>query len=186
MAITNYATLKTAAAEVAGRDMVSAAIDVLTQELNDKLRLREMLTDFSQSTTAVPSDFIAAQTLKVGGIIYEATTEAAQARGAGGTYSVQSGEFIFNPAETAPEITGRYYAQLAVLNEDDDTNDVLSNYPGLYLFGILAHHAALVRDEAGFQAWGGSFQDKIEDANQIAIRQMMDGAPLRVVPRSAP
>lgn len=186
MPITDYASLKAAASEVAGRDMVSAAIDTLTQELNDKLRLREMLVDFSQSDTTVPADFIAAQTLKVGGTVYSVTTEPAQARGAAGTYSVQNGEFIFNPAETAPEITGRYYGRLAVLSDDADTNAILTNYPSIYLFGILMHHAALVRDEAGVQAWGGSFASHIETANQTAIRQMMDGGTFRVVPRSAP
>lgn len=40
------------------------------------------------------------------------------------------------------------------------SNEVLDNFPALYLYGVLAHHAALVRDEAAAVVWRGTFEQQ--------------------------
>jgi len=41
---------------------------------------------------------------------------------------------------------------------DGDSNRVLDSFPALYAYGILAHHAALIRDEQAAAIWRGTFE----------------------------
>lgn len=163
----DFASLTAAATEALGRSPLLGAMDMLTADLN-RLRLRPMLVEVTQSTNDLPADFLEAELVTVAGRIYTPATEFNQIPG---TYSVQKGAFVFNPVETAPDLHLRYYAKLAPLTVG--TNDVLEAYPDLYLYGLLWHHARLVRDESGAVAWGSAWVDARDSAvrDDVASRQ---------------
>lgn len=184
MAIADYAALSAAAEEVAGRAMVSPAITLLTADLNNRLRVREMLKDFDQTTLAIPADMLQVETLKVGGTVYGPATEPGQARGGMGFYSVNNGEFLFTPPETAPALTGRYYAALPVL-AGSESNAVLTRYPDVYLFGLLGFHGRLVRDDSA-GAWVQSYESAIRDAERANTKAIYGNTPMRPIVGRAP
>lgn len=63
---------------------------------------------------------------------------------------------------------------------DEETNAVIQKFPGLYAYGILAHHAALIRDEQAAAIWRGTFESEKRSA-----RASMEAAQLaqRPLPR---
>lgn len=163
----DFATLTTMATEALGRTPLSGAMVMLTADLN-RLRLRPMLVEVTQTTNDLPADFLEAELVQVAGITYTPATEFNQDHR---TYSIQKGAFIFDPVETAPDLSLRYYAKLEPLTVG--TNDVLDAYPDLYLYGLLWHHSRLVRDESGASAWGAAWVE-VRDAavrDDVASRQ---------------
>lgn len=181
--ITNFTTLSSAAEEAAGRAMITGAITLATAEINRLLRVREMLVEVTQATATLPSDFLEAETVKVADVVYSPSRESAQARS--GVYMVHDGTLKFTPEETAPDLFLRYYGKLDVLS-GTNTNDVLDTYPEIYLYGLLAHHAQLVRDDAGVSYWRPLFIDAIGDANRHSAMSQMGSLTMRpVAPRSA-
>lgn len=43
---------------------------------------------------------------------------------------------------------------------DDQTNAITAQFPALYAYGILAHHAAIIRDEAAAAIWRATFEQQ--------------------------
>ena len=75
------------------------------------------------------------------------------------------------------EIT--YYAKVAALSADADTNWLLTNNPDVYLYGSLVHTAPYLREDPRVVLWSGLLaqaMDQIEDET-VAARF---GSPLRM------
>ena len=143
-----------------------------------------MITEVTQATLTLPADFLEAETVKVAGTLYVPSHEGAQARGDGGTFSVNGGSLLLNPADAAPDLFLRYYAKLDEL-ESDTTNDVLTNYPDVYMFGWMFSHARLARDEGGVAAWGPAFAGAIDSANTANVAALQSGEAMTVMPRAS-
>jgi hypothetical protein len=72
--------------------------------------------------------------------------------------------------------------------DDEETNAVVDRFPSLYVYAILAHHAALIRDEQAAAIWRGTFesQKRMVRASMDA-EQMAQRPPFRVnAPGSTP
>ena len=78
-----------------------------------------------------------------------------------------------------------YWAK-PLLVADEDTNTILDNYPDLYVYGVLTHHAGLIRDLQAAQGWAQGYDFAISDAmaNDAVVR-MSGGQPGAYV-RTAP
>lgn len=176
--ITNYTTLASVAAEVAGRSMVTGAMTLATADINRRLRVREMLSDATLSSLTLPSDFLEAETVQVGESIYSPSHASAQPGSR--TYSIQNGALILEPVETTVSVALRYYARLAVLS-GVNTNDVLDNHPDVYLYGLLAHHAQMIKDSEGVQTWRPLFIDAVGDANRSDAMSRQGALSMRPV-----
>ena len=78
-----------------------------------------------------------------------------------------------------------YWAK-PLLVADEDTNTILDNYPDLYVYGVLTHHAGLIRDLQAAQAWAQGYEAAIRDAmSNDAVVRMSGGQPGAYV-RTAP
>lgn len=77
------------------------------------------------------------------------------------------------------EIAEALEIQLAPM-ADGDTNRVLTSFPALYAYCILAHHAALIRDEQAAAIWRGTYevQKRMARASLLAASEAQ-----RVLPR---
>lgn len=62
------------------------------------------------------------------------------------------------------EIT--YYAKFPGLRESNQTNDILTNYPDLYLYGCLSESGLYTQDAEVLNFYMGKFTEAIELANQ--------------------
>ena len=80
-------------------------------------------------------------------------------------YSIENGQLRLSPSPNGSEnLVLRYYAKLDDLSADDDTNVILTNFPGIYVYGALSHHAMLIRDQESAAMWQGAYQKEVMKA----------------------
>ena len=169
-------------------DVYSDFIQMAEARINAVMRLSEMEVRSTSTPTAafwsLPSDFIEMrhiQAANTGGsypIEYLTPEQADDKRrylsGQYKFYSLldSSIEIIPHPtASSATEVEMFYYAKVSALVDGTDTNDIVTNYPNLYLYAMMGE-AALYR-EAQQQAdqWLGSFDafaSQLNDRSQAA------------------
>jgi hypothetical protein len=79
-----------------------------------------------------------------------------------------------------PVVEMAYYERLNLGLEDDDTNNVLATYPGLYIYGALIHSAPFLRDDSRVDTWARQFEGLLAGANREHEKSRTGGmSPLR-------
>ena len=182
MSINNYGTLKTAIANWLERDdLVSRIPEFITlaeDRMDQKLRIRLMehtvdLT-ISAQETALPTGFVSQRRLYIDTPlkaleyyppedfwIRNAVNQTAQPK----LYTIEGDNIMVAPTPDTT-YTGKilYYRTITGgLTEDDDTNLILANTRGLYLYGALMEAAMFIEDEAGAIKWSIRFDNLIEE-----------------------
>jgi len=72
------------------------------------------------------------------------------------------------PPDTIDNIEFLYYAKLAAFSSDSDTNDLLTNATGLYLYGALLESAPFLGNDPRLLIWTQMFEDlagRVEEAD---------------------
>lgn len=191
-----YLDLRNDVADWLARDDVPLSVYRLaTAELNARLRLIEMeaTTSLAVSTEAtnLPSDF-----LEVRGVYLDrdermpldATSEFAkntayETTGDPRTYIITGGatpQILVNPSpDGAYTLFLRYVARLAALSADTDTNDVLTNYPALYLYASLKQAAAWSQDRELVGSYAAMLEDELTRVERSNERRRFGSGPLR-------
>ena len=165
MSISTYTELKTALARWSHRadlaEDLDEVIDLAEAWLNSKLRLIEMeqTSTVSASTTSrylgYPDDMLEMMTLNLEKDEYYAevryltkdqlrriaTTSSAEPE-----YYTVRGDLEFNCVPTEAYTVEMHYIKKLGLSDAEPTNDVLTEYPNIYLFACRAQIADLVRD----------------------------------------
>lgn len=185
MAITNYGELKSAIGDFLNRSdltsVIPTFIDFAEAEFNRKLRVRQMVaraeavidTRFSQ----VPADFLEAKDLvivtgtPVTPLQFVTQQEMAQIRNqeiiASGKpiyFSIVGDQFEMCPTPDAEyTLEMAYYAVIANLSADGDTNWLLTNYPDIYLYTALSHSAPYLRDDERIVVWNSLAQKAVNE-----------------------
>lgn len=94
-------------------------------------------------------------------------------------YAIVDGYLKLNPEPSGSEnLELRYYARLADLSADGDENDILTNYPGIYIYGALAHHGQMV-DDPRAPAWRGQYEAEKRRAKVSEQNAKQGSAPMR-------
>jgi hypothetical protein len=200
MTITNYGTLKTAIADTLNRDDVTSVIPqfvALAQaQFNRKIRSHRQITRGSLTIDAqfeaLPADWLETirMTMDANPIrvltqismddltryrtAIDNTTDAP-------VYFAHNGTDIELFPTPSTSYTGEitYYAKVAALSADGDTNWLLTNHPDVYLYGSLMHTAPYLKDDARVALWAGLLaqaMNEIEDETAAA----RFGSPLRM------
>lgn len=87
---------------------------------------------------------------------------------------------IFGPyPDSNYTISGYYYKKLDLAS--DTTNDILSEFPALYLYGSLYHISLYTRDKENGATWKGLFDENIAMARSAYELNRFGGGPLRAV-----
>ena len=185
----NYSELKAAIASWLKRSDLTAIIPSLVQlaeaRLARDLRLRSQITittlTASGGSAALPGDFLEfkalvyaddATPLRVG-TLEQVLTDRARIDGYRPKFCVVIGDAIqFGPsADASYTINAAYYAKFAALSDGADTNWLLTNHPGLYLWATLAEAAPWMMEDQRVGMWEGKYaQEKqaLKDAEQAA------------------
>ena len=79
-----------------------------------------------------------------------------------------------------------YYKNLVPLSETNQTNDVMTKYPNLYLLGTLAASFRMVRDEATADYYDQLFLDELSSANRAEKLGRYGPAPTMKTEGSTP
>lgn len=194
----NFGTLKSRILETIGRAPNAMVYDLVTADINQRMRLAVMeatTTLVEAASVSLPSGFLEVVS------IYRDTNPRTALRpaspqttnrtyitsGTPQTYAIVDDagtkKLILNPAPNGSEnIELRYYAALSDLSADSDENDVLTTYPAIYLYGALTHHALITRDVEKAQGWGAVYREAMEQAERDDTNRRYSGTP--VVPRA--
>ncbi len=194
----DFATLKSRLYSLIGRYPADICYELVTADINARLRVREMeatdtLTEAAR--VALPSDFL--QMISVYRDVDPRTplsptdttgiNRAHVTSGTPKTYAIVDGAILLNPEPDGSEnLIIRYYARQADLSADGDTNDILTNYPSVYVYGVLAHHAALIRDEKAMAIHGAAYGQHMKLAQSSDAKARYSGAPIVPTVRTTP
>lgn len=200
MTITNFGTLKTAIADTLNRDDLASVIpqfvSLAQAQFNRKIRSHRQITRGSLTIDAqfeaLPANWL--ETIRITmdanpirvltqismddltryRTAIDNTTDAP-------VYFAHNGtdiELFPTPSTSfTAEIT--YYAKIAALSADADTNWLLTNNPDVYLYSALMHTAPYLKDDARITVWAALLaqaMDQIEDETAAA----RFGSPLRM------
>ena len=192
----NYGELKANILSVLGRAPAGFAYDLVTADVNQKLRLlcMEATTSLTEAASVtLPTDFL--EVIDV----YRDTdprryltpvpaSDISRMNVTSGTpcnYAIVDGAMLLNPAPDGSEtLQLRYTAKATALVSDADTNDVLTNFPSVYVYGALTHHATLIRDQANAGAWFQAYQTAMQQAQGDTNRARSSGPTSHIAPRN--
>lgn len=175
MAITNYGELKSAIGDFLNRSdltsVIPTFIDFAESEFNRSLRVRQMVTraeaEIDSRLSAVPSDFLEAKDLvivtgtPVTPLQFVTQQEMGQIRnsevsaaGKPKYFSVVGDQFEYCPTpDVVYSLEMAYFAKIANLSADSDTNWLLTDYPDAYLYTALTHSAPYLKDDERTPVW---------------------------------
>lgn len=199
MALGTYAGLKTAVADWLTRSDLTAYIPdfiaLAEADFYARLRILPMETAedlaITSDTVALPTGWLETQRLYLDGnprraLEYVTPFQASERFAFPGdgaqvmAYTIEGGNLRFLPSAGAGG-TGKilYYKRPDALSADGDTNHVLTNYPGIYLFGALMQATAFIQDDARVALWSAAYQQQIEQCIKADRQARTSGAPLR-------
>ena len=178
MAITNYTDLQSTIADYLARTDLTTQIPLFIQlaenRLRRDLRIRPMLkvvttlTTASDSTVALPSDFLEMRDIHIEStpiqtVIYQNPSNFF--RNAGVTvsgmptyYTVTGSEFQFAPIpDSAYTLKMIYYASPTYLSVSVSSNVFLANCPDLLLYAALGEAEPYLMNDARTQTWAALY-----------------------------
>ena len=172
-------------------DYPESIYKLATALINRSLLVREMLSDFSATTSGesvtLPSDFIEFDHVYIDAdprVVLMAADQWQQSAfhrssGQPATYSIKDGVILLNPVpDGSYSLAGRYYAELADFSADSDTNDVLTKFPEIYLFANLMFVYAWLQDAEREVAATNNFMAVVDAANKKDVKARFTG-PVR-------
>ena len=184
----SYTQLKADVASWMHRPDLDGQMDTFTLltegVINKDLRVMEQETIFSFSFTDaftdLPDDYLETRDLYIDAsgsrcsienlTPKQLNTRYNSATGHVRAYSIHGGQIEMRPApDPSDPTTGgwTYIARVPSLTANA-TNDILENYPLLYLSGMLTQACLYVQDEAETAKWGAIFDEQIRTANKSA------------------
>lgn len=194
----NFGQLKAALLAEIGRAPSDVVYELVTADINRELRVSEMVTTTTlteAASIALPTGFLGVVSIYLDTdprVALTPTTKTAMDRyhRTGQTaceYAIEDGVLYLNPSpQTTETINLTYYSRVAVLSADTDENDILTNYPSIYIYGALTHHAALKQDQNKAAMWKIAYDNALHGAQKNDIKIKHGNAPLKVVLGTAP
>ena len=175
----NFGELKERIGRDTGRtDISQLSYDLATSALSKTLRVRQMeriqiLAQAYPAEWTVPADLAApieVALLDGSGEVVRYLKQQSEAADAsiGDTehYALRAGKLVATPAPDGASVRLLYYARLADLSADGDTNAALDHYPETYVYEALRQHASLRADMDGMAQWGGMADNAVMQANE--------------------
>lgn len=185
MAITTYLTLKQAVENWLGKtdltnripEFISLAEDRIAQQL--RVQAMETTADLTISSqrVSVPTGFLAVRRnyLSVSdgkridffspSVFWE--RNAVNESGQPDIFTLEGQEFVFAPSPDTT-YTGKllYWKRFTALSAASDTNWILTNARGLYLYGALLEASIYLEDDGGMSKYAALFDNLIEECHK--------------------
>ena len=203
MAIDSYANLKTAITNFTTRtdlsDIIDNLIELTEDEIDTQLKLRnnELRATATASTTdrflALPTRFLKMRRLSLisGSLNYEIAFKAPEqmtirdTSGRPRFFTVTSQLEFDRICDSAYTVEMSYFSRLIPLTSANTTNDVLTDYPRLYLYGCLKNLKELYEEDLeAANYYTAIFERALEKANSQE-RKGRYGAAMRMMPETS-
>ena len=195
MAITTYATLRTAVRQWLKRE---ATADISDSQINEfiemaedriarSVRIREMETTADLSltadtqTVALPTRFLATRRIYLDGsptipltflpppafFAKFLSSDTAQPK----AFTYEADNIVFGPTPDTT-YTGKhlYYEKLTPFSADGDSNSLLTNHRGIYLYATLLEAVVYMDDDSRSLTWASLFDDLVEQIHKMDVR----------------
>ena len=203
MALDTYSNLKTTIANYLNRSDLTAYladfISLTEARLNRELRVREMVNIDTSITTvsgtqsySLPTGFIEATS-----IIYQSDPyrtlrfisnsdfynkyNTSQTSGLPTYFSIVGTNILLGVApDSAKTLQINYYKKIISLSDSNTTNDILTNYPDLYLYGALAESAPFLMQDERLSTWATLYKEALDKANEASRRGSTTSSPLQM------
>lgn len=199
MAISTYAELKTAVANFIDRtDLTSRIPEFITMSeaaIGRDVRIRQMEKRVTASISTqyidMPTDFILARNVQINGTSQDRlkylTPEQmdiyrpSQTTGTPKNYTIIGTEFQLKPIpDTTYEVEIAYLARFTTLSADADSNWLLVNQPGIYVYGALVQASPYLKDDERTGLWASLYNAEVESINKQDNEARYSGASLRM------
>lgn len=200
MALSTFGGLKTSIAAWLKRSDLTAYIpdfvSLAEARIARDLRLQRQMTSAdlatvaSTATVTLPSDWLETISAEVVGF---GTLEVMPQDTAEGTWGTDTGRplqmaprgssLVLYPTPDAVYIVRLVYFQRYTLASDSDTNWLLTNHPGLYLYAALAEAEPYLMDDARAAVWEAKYQQERDGLRAADQTARFSGATLRSITR---
>lgn len=196
MSLANYTDLKNSIASWSHRadlsNVMDDFIDLAEERMAGDLRVRELETSttgtLSVATLALPADFAQLRRLTINTTSHYTPENISPdglvlkheaAAGLPAYYALVGSNIEFNRSpDSAYGYTLNYWKRVPALSATAATNDVLTNYPSVYLFASLMELAWYAKNDADIQRYAAKYKNAVSIANE---RSRQPGGPMRVV-----
>ncbi len=193
MTIATYADLKEKVEAWSHRNdvatMIDDFIDVTEPEIWKTLRVREMEARATNTATtrflSLPTGFLQMRrlTFQSGANNYDIAAvppESLQVRSTSGlpaTFTVTSQLEFDRTPDSSYTVEMQYWKKLDALSNSNTTNDILTYYPNIYLYGCLWALYEWAAEEGRAQYYWGKFQESMLSANRSSKSGRYGPAP---------
>ena len=204
MAFSNYTDLQASIAEWLNRSDLTTIIPdfirLAEADMNDKIRhwrMENRATAVANSQfTAIPTDFLEPIRLHLEtdqrAIELVSVNEIQRLRQANAdisgepkNYSIVQGEIeLFPKPDASYNLELYYYAKIPSLSVSQATNEILTNFPNVYLYGSLLHAAPFLGEDARTQTWASLYQSAIAVINNASDGAKTNSSGRRIKIRS--
>lgn len=201
MAISTYAELKTAVANWLERDdltsrvpeFIALAENRIARDKRIRIRSMETTTDLTISSqeTALPTGFLGARRLYLEGnpkIRVEFLPPEdfwirglANQSGQPEFFTIEGDSLVVGPSPDTT-YTGKllYWQKFTAFSADADTNWLLTEATGLYLYGALLEASPFLGDDERIMTWATLFDELADNVRLSDKRDRYSGAPLQM------
>ena len=204
MSIDSYENLKQAIENFSHRTDISNVIDnfieLAENDIDKRLMLRnnELRATATMSTTdrflALPDRFLKMRRLTLinGSLNYEIEYRGSESMpiqdsaGRPKYFTVTSQLEFDRVADSAYTLEMSYFSRLVPLTSSNTSNDVLTDYPDLYLWGCLTQLALWEKDLEQFQVYQSKFDNAMSEANKQERKGRYGTAPRMIKEGSTP
>lgn len=207
MTVTTYATLKTAVATRLARSNMTSLIADFISIAHDKmmrgdevdqvppLRISDMLTatDLTPASgeATLPADYLEMKRIYTNNsstlpLAYRPPEDwyGNSLQGESGTpafFTIEGSTLKIAPQDTTV-LKVLYYAKLAQMSADADTNAIITKAPHTYLYGALAEAYDHIRQHDRSQLYARRFGSAVRALNDSSDNGQMSGGPLIMMP----
>lgn len=174
--------------EDAVTDLVTDFIALAESRFNRELRVREMIeriaspiNDVKSSMPARFLEMLSASVIRTDGLSYplryvtahELNRGARNVTGDPGLYTIIGGEILFGPNfefdsdvldSDRPQLELVAYFSQPVLSDDNQENDILKQYPNIYLYASLIEAEAFIASDQ-LTTWVAAYESALASAN---------------------
>ena len=206
MALDTYANLKTEIASFLNRDDLTAQIDTFidlaeTRHARD-LRIREMETvDTSITTVAgtqsydLPTGYLELRYAMLqtspytmlqymSPILNYRMYNEGEETGMPVYYTIVGKKiYLGHSPDSANVLELGFFQRATALSSSNTTNDILTNFPDLYLYGSLAETSPFLMQDERLAVWSSLYKEGVRTANESAQRGRVSAAPLQMSAR---
>jgi hypothetical protein len=196
----NYSQLKAAIASWAKRSDLTAQIPTFVQlaeaRIARELRLRAQVVistiTASSGSAALPAGFLEFKALVYAddstpirvGTLSQVFSDRARIAGYRPKFCMVTGDAIqFGPsADSTYTLNAAYYQKFDALSADSDTNWLLTNHPGVYLWACLAESAPWMLNDERVATWEGKYLNDKQALIAAEERAEFSGTGLELAP----